>query len=655
MIRYFALVALVALGACANPTETGLEQTSGSGRIAGPIETLACSVDEPFVRTGGVARVLVDARDARGVVSAAYSVTVTPASGARVVQRTKVIFDVPGEYTIGCRSLDTEVADTLAVRVGSLAPALAISVVPYTDFGSVRVTGRAHSARSSSVLVKMGEQAVEAGDDGRFAVDVPVTPGLNRFEAVATDAEGRSTTRLAWTVAGSFGDAGAESPDAVVVGLRPQSFPQLEALLVDVVGRTLRTPEVQAGMLVPSSGSNFGTRWEYHPTRLSLGRPSVELTARRDGVEVQLVVPGVRIDGWARTKFLRWKQRDVEVTARKVVVNTLLTTSSGGRIVLRDTRVNIDGAEVEISGLPGFVENIILRSMEDDVVGSIRASVEQDVADAVTELVQGFGDERDVVLPAPLRGSLLLDTRVSNVWANASGVQVGLGVRIASETLPRWADAPGPWRPSSHGPHLAATGAPYQAAVGTNVLNELLFAAWSTGAFELEVDGADALGDLPHVDAVWVLVDPLLVPTVTATDTPGELLLRAGAVRVDVVVESELGVVNGAFLAEVSGRVRVDAHGNQLTTSVELTGLEFDMLIAPAGLETEAIETLLVHALGDRALADMASVAHTLTVPEADISKLGLPGKNTLRLGGLSVQAPADGAALDLAGEVRLD
>jgi hypothetical protein len=655
MKRLVLIMTLLALGACADLTEPGLQRSAGSNRLAGPIETLRCDVDEPFVRTGGVARVRVDARDRQGVVSSAYEVVVTPASGARVVQRTKVIFDVAGDYTIACRSLDTDVTDVLAVGVGSIAPALAVSVPEYTEFRTVRLAGRAHSARFGAVAVKVGDQSVVPAEDGSFAVDLNVVPGLNRFDVTATDATGRATTRLAWTLAGKFGDAGAESSDAVIIGLRPASFAKIETVLEDVIGKTLRTPEVQAGMLKSSSGSRFGTKWEYHPTQVQMGRLSVDLTARRDGVEVQLIVPSVRIDGWARTRIFRWKQRDVEVTAQQVVVNTILTTGPGGRVILRGTRAQIDGADVEISGLPGFIENIILNSMEGDVANSIRASVDQEAADAVNELVGGFGDERDVVLPAPLKGELLLDTRVSNVWANHSGLQVGLGVTVASDTLPRFAHAPGPWRPAGRSPRLAASAAPYQAAVGEDALNALLFAAWSTGAFELEVDAESALGEIQHVDAVWVWVDPILPPTLEATDTPGVLELRAGAVRIDVVVESDLGVVNGAFMAEATGKVSISAQGRELTTAVELTDLHIDMLIAPAGLETEAIEALVVHALGDRALTDIASVTHVLEVPETDLSKLGLPGKSTLSLHGLEVLAPAEGAALDLAGDVVLE
>lgn len=654
MTRFVLILILGALAACSGPDAEDFERSADSSRVAGPIETLRCSVDDPFVRTGGVARVLVDARDSRGVVSNAFELVITPSVGTRITQRTKIIFDEPGDYSVSCRSLNTEVTDTAAIRVGPDRPALAVEAPAFTTFGTVQLRGRAHSARGAEVVVKVDDQAVVTQPDGRFALDVAVVPGVNRFETIATDADGRTNSRLAWTLAGSFGEPGQESSDAVIVGLRPASFADIQSLLVDVVARALADPEMQASMLESSSGSNFGTKWEYHPTRMFMGRPQVTLSPRRSSIAVQLVVPSVRIDGWARTRILRWKTRDVQVTARSVVVNTELATGPGGAVILRGTRVQINGSDVEISGLPGFVESIILRSMQDDVAGSIRRAVDVRVADAITEMVQGFTHESTIPLPSPLRGELFIDGRVSNLWANASGLQIGLGVAVSSDTLPRWASAPGPWKAHTAGPRISPSAAPIQAAVGENALNAVLYAAWSTGGLEMEFDAVEALPETDKVNAVWVFVDPLLPPTLEATDGAGKLELRAGAVQVDVVIESDLGVVNGSFLADATGEIALTSDGTSLTATVTLTDATFDMLIAPEGLEAQAIESLLIHILAEQALPELASVTRSFPIPETDLSRLELPGRKTLQFREVEVNSPADGTALDITGHVRM-
>ena len=660
-------ISLIALS-CADVNDSSLDpngegafNTGKADITVGPIDKISCGIDSPFVRRGSYGSFKVEALDSSGAKSRNYSLTVDPPMGTRVIQRDQVIFDLEGQYEVQCCALDASenrsICDRVAVQVGSLHPALSVSVAPFSD-EVTRVYGSAVDALGAPAKVLVNGQPVAVDEEGRFSMTAVIQSGLNRFEVSAIGGEGRRSEKRAWTIGGPFADIEALDPTALRVNLSALSMPALEQILVGVLLKNINLYAESAPFREAKTGSTLNYHWRLTPSEIPRSEIdlSLEISPRPNELKLRVNLPHFQILGDAETRFGNgdWRQRDVSVQAN-FEISIDLGFHSGG-IDLLNTDVKVSALEIEIRDLPGVIEEILEFFLKGELQEALLGAIKQAGDKSLTDTLENFRVQEELILPEPLFGSLDLEGRVSELTVNPEGILLGFGLFIDGETDPARVDAPGPLMSSMNIPYIPQQGA-YEASLHIDLLNRLFFAAWQTGSLDFSMIMDDAIGNendlITEADQLTLFITPQLPPVVRMGPAQGELIFEFGALRMDGVLDTTLGVWNCAI--NVGGAVRAtlsaDRMGLRVSATTEL--VEADVLIAPAQWELEPTRRYLEALIAKDVLPKYLEILRDLPLPDAELSSLGLPGIHALKIADLKVSS--NPSSLTVSADLRLE
>jgi hypothetical protein len=655
-ITLFALT-LFALS-CADVNDSSLdpnaEGTFNAGKAditVGPIDKISCGIDSPFVRRGSYGSFKVEALDSSGAKSRNYSLTVDPQAGTRVIQRDQVVFDLEGQYEVQCCALDASesrsICDRVAVQVGSLHPALTVSVAPFSD-EVTRVYGSAVDVLGAPAKVQINGQPVSVDEEGRFSMTANIQSGLNRFEVIATGGEGRQSEKRAWTIGGPFANINDLDPTALRVNLSALSLPTLEQILVGVLLKNINLYADSDRFREVKAGSALNYHWRLTPSEIL--RPEVELSLeispRPSELNLRVNLPHFQILGNAETRFGNgeWRQGDVSVQGN-FEISIDLGFHSGG-IDLLNTDVKVSALELEIHDLPGVIEEILEFFLKGELQEALLDAIKQVGDKSLSDTLENFRVQEELTLPEPLFGSLDLEGRVSELTVNQDGILLGFGLYVDGETDPARVDAPGPLMSGMNLPYTPQ-GGPYEASLHIDLLNRLFFAAWQTGSLDFSMIMNDAIGNendlITADDQLTLFMTPQLPPVVRMGPAQGELILELGALRMDGILDTTLGVWNCAINVGASVRAILSADQMGLRVSATTEMIEADVLIAPAQWELEPTRRYLEALIAKDVLPKYLEILRDLPLPDADISSLEISGIHALKIADLKVSSTSSG------------
>ena len=626
---------------CSN-SSTGEDLLIANGDLSkaditvGPIQSISCKPQSHFVRRGGFGSFDVQALDAQGKASRNYELRLTPQTGTRVVQRNQVIFDQEGRYEVKCCSLDTEYFEQVAIHVGSLNPALSVDVTPFSE-GEVQIKGQAMSSREQPAQVWVNGQEVPTNPQGYFEKWMPALLGVNRFEVKAMDQEGQMSIRHGWSIGGPFNLSEASSVGPLLqLGLSADAFKDLESLIEKFLIRSIRNYAQSDEFQKTQSGSELGYSFEITPT--SIPNPQIDLsltTGPRDGeLQLHILLPQFTLLGEARTRFAQgaWRDRSVSVQADIEVFGSFIL--QGNELTLDHLDANVDQLDLEISDLPGFIEGILGFFFKRQVQNEILNALERAGNESLEGIISGFEIQETLELPEPLQGELGLLAQVAQLNLNAQGLQIGFQLDFNGETDPLYKDAPGS---ISYSNPLKASSFehPYQAQFHLDLLNRLLFEVWQMGTLNQQTLIHDLIeGDEDEIqaDRFTLFVSPQLPPVLTLGENQGELVFQMGGIRLDGILESNVGFWNCAVEAGVRAKVLINQWQDEIGFQVNVDQMDVDVLIAPGGWEVELTRQLLERIITKDVLPKYANMIRMIPLPQADLQDLNLDGIQSLNV-----------------------
>ena len=633
------LLGLASLGGCAEGGSLSAVSDPGVGAelgkadvTVGPIQTLSCGVESSFVRRGSFARFSVEAFDQSGAQSRNYHLKVSPASGARVVQRDQVIFNLDGLYEVSCCSNDTSKCDQVAIRVGESTPALSVSIDSFSHQQAL-LSGHAVDRTGKAALVSVNGARVTSDDQGRFSLAMPTHTGLNRYEIKAVGSDGTQSLRRAWTLGGPFAEVSADEQSMARLHLAKAGYPIVSRVLTGLMLKYLDEYGSSPNFRQVQEGSSLGYSWEVIPKSTAVDASQVTLVPGRVDNELAL---HVEIDGFqvfadGRTRFGggAWRARDVSVYADLSILVYFYVHADGFDI--GDVEIDLGNLNLEISDMPGFFENVLEFFFKGNIQNQLIAVIKSVGDKGLNRILTGFEVREEVSLPAPLNTSLDMNGQVVELTSTDAGVTLGIGLVVDGETDPARRAAPGPVHTSGQAPELYRE-TPYELTLHLDLLNRIFFAAWQTGGLDFVHTIERPLGDegLIGDQLLTIFATPDLPPVVSLGDREGELIIELGALKVDGVLESDLGAFNCALEVGSSLRALLSGGRDQLFVSAAVTSIEADVLIAPAGWELEATRRTLETVLAEEVIPEYAQLLSTLPVPRVDLSQFGLDNINQL-------------------------
>lgn len=665
---WLLLVCLVALTASGcggdssssgdSPRESEVVNEGGGGKadtLAGPIASFQCKAQENFVRRGDFVTIEVDARDARGNASRNYAVVATPPNSVRVVQRNKVIFDADGVYEIECISRDSEVMGATSVRVGTQDPALRLNAPTFVEgSGEITVSGSAFTASGSRAEVTINGSSVSVDEEGSFQVVLNAEEGLNQFTAVAKDERGRTTERNEWTLAGDFGDLHEITPDVAQVKISNRVYGELSELFSRILTAHLKTEEFREQFLADKVDDED---YRLYPEDLVFDGPEMVLEAQDGAIGVTLKIRNLRYFGEVETHFLfGWSKRDFEVKVETLTLRATLGVHGPSDLRLTDTALEHSEIELNLSSLPGFVEDILVDLATDGLAEKIAGDLEEKGNEALGGVFDGFSQEHDLDLPEPLLGSLQGRIELSSLSADEGGVHVGLGATFDGDTDPWRADAPGPWKLPGGSPTLPGE-QNYEVAFSADMLNKLFFAAWQVGGMDMVLtpDAPELSDEMFQASSLDIFLDPSMPPVIRPGEEAGTLKVQFAGLRADIILETNLGVFNIALQVYAEGVIGVGTQDGEVVTTFEVSDIQADVLVAPANLEPEPMRRYLEQVVSDKVLPKLAELAESLPIPEAQLDHLGVEGVSVLRIKGLTPIRVGGSGGLGFGGQIEIE
>jgi len=482
-----------------------------------------------------------------------------------------------------------------------------------TGDGAVTVSGRASDAESAVLQVMVNGTLASLAADGSFQASITLGEGITLIETVATDGGGNTATDARAVLSGNLVDQTAPVEQAIAAFISPQAL----VGLADLVNTF--TSGIDIGALARSYNPVINTGDscnDYKAYVDSVSRGPIEVSAdpAAGGIRGLVTIRELVIRGHIDFRAVCiGGGADFTITADAYDAGALIApalTEGNMSIGLQGVTSGFRGFNVDVNGIPGFVEDHFEDGVRDKVASVLRDKIVSIVPPLVSQFLDGFVTKTYEV-------SLLGQTVQFSFWPSAlSFTEAGGSLVLDSNSVVmgiegRYLSTPSA-RPSDA--DMASSG--LRIALADDVFNQLLASVWSSGALEDtllpgENEGlSGALG--AEVDSATVT---LMLPPVASFDTTtGTAKLTLGDLVVDaysvdggtlasfaVSAEIDLAVTTGA-----SGQVQlVTGHPRILAQVLEQSStLLTELDSAKAGAIAElAIKTLTIKA--DDLLADI--------------------------------------------------
>lgn len=482
-----------------------------------------------------------------------------------------------------------------------------------TGDGSVTVTGRASDAESAVLQVTVNGTLATLADDGSFQASVTLGEGITLIETVATDGGGNTASDARAILAGNLVDQTTPVEQAIAAFISPQAMTGLADLVNSYTSGIDLTALAKAYNPVVDTGDSCN---DYKAYVDSVSRGPIEVSAvpAAGGIQGQVSIRDLVIRGHINFRAVCISgSADFTVTADAYDAGGLIAPGLADgdlSIALQAVTSSFRGFNVDVNGVPGFVEDRFEDDVRDKVASVLRDKIVSIVPPLASEFLDGFVSKTYEV-------SLFGQTIQFSFWPSAlSFTAAGGSLVLDSSSMVagiegRYLSTPSE-RPSDA--DMASTG--LRIALADDVFNQLLASVWSSGALEdtLLPGENEGLSGALGADVDSATITMMLPPVASFETTTGTSRLTLGDLVVDaysvdggtlasfaVSAQIDLAVTTGASgqVELVTGNPRILAQVLEQSSTL-LTPLDS----AKAGAIAElAIKTLSIKA--DDLLADI--------------------------------------------------
>jgi hypothetical protein len=528
----------------------------------------------------------------------------------------------------------------------------------------VTVTGTVTSLAGLITSFTMNGVQVPVGPDGSFSAPFNSETGMNLLTFDAEDFLGgtRHSARSyywspKWYQPESANPAQAMVTDGIMVFLGPQVWDDNDTSDVDDIATimTYYMASLDLGTMIsnPVTTGSFGwCDYSANVKNITYGAPSVNLTPINGGLNMYVSIPNFKADIEVNTSGFGCPDFDGTATASSITItaNVMLSVDGAGNVnaVMQGATVAVNGLNISLSGIWGFLLNWLIDFFEDSFASSIEEAfagqlgglIEDTLADALGSLAL---DETMEIAPFLGDGppvTLQITTAISSLTFNSGGGTLGLRAKVTAPkgtthsplgSIGRYSCGTGP----DTGLGFPLAGGQLEMGLHDDFFNQLPYAMYWGGLFDLNVDVAELGVDLSQygLGDVDLALDFLLPPILKKCAAGDTQVLQIGDMRVDgvmdlygqpvemtmyasAVVEADLVVVDGDAGKELSISL-----GDVLVMEVEIT----EVSGALAGAEdvlVALVEDQLIGGLLDNLAGDALG---SFPIPEIDLSGM-LPG-----------------------------
>ena len=420
-----------------------------------------------------------------------------------------------------------------------------------TGDASVTVSGRASDAESAVLQVTVNGTLATLADDGSFQASITLGEGITLIETVATDGGGNTASDARAILAGNLVDQNTAVAQAVAAFVSPQAMVGLADLVNSYAGGIDLTALAKSYNPVVNTGGSCND-YQAYVDSVSRGPIEVGAEAANGGIQAKVTIRELVIHGHLNFRAVCISgSANFTVTADAYDAGGLIAPGLADgnlSIALQGVTSGFRGFNVDVSGIPGFIEDRFEDDVRDKVASVLRDKIVSIVPPLASQFLDGFVSKTYEV-------SLLGQTIQFSFWPSAMSWTEAGGSLVLDSTSTvmgiegRYLSTPSE-RPSDA--DLASNG--LRIALADDVFNQLLASVWSSGALEDtllpgENEGlSGALG--AEVDSATVTM--MLPPVASFDTTTGTARMAIG----DLVVDAYS--VDGGTLASFAVSAQID-------------------------------------------------------------------------------------------------
>jgi len=398
------------------------------------------------------------------------------------------------------------------------------------------VTGRAFDYETSVTQVTVNGHLAELEIDGTFTFELSGTDGIIFLETVAVDEAGNQQFDTRAVLIGNLVEQDTPVADGVVARIGADTYEVLGRMVSELASITDFEALALSLNPVVNTGNGCNSAKIYVET-LSLGDVPVSATAVAGGIDAAVSVKDVEVTGRVTFRLLCiGGSASFTITADSYNLTGLVRPT----IVNSDISLRLDnvtsafsGFDLDVGGIPGFVENLF--------EGKVRDFLADLLGDRVGELLPDRASE------------FLSDLLADSYTISALGHSINVSVKPTAMT---WDESGGliiietnasvdgvfgaHYLSTPMAPPIADMGAPgLQVGLADDVPNQLLAAMWAAGSFEIGYDTREndpVRTFFPRADRVEIYFS---LPPVATAATIGILDIAVGDVIVEILDDDE--------------------------------------------------------------------------------------------------------------------
>lgn len=462
---------------------------------------------------------------------------------------------------------------------------------------AVQVSGRAIAGTHPLESLEINDELVPLEDDGSFSWTFTPIAGVNVIGLRVEDTGGERAVDGRSVYAEATHANGATIDAAVRMQLGPEVLDDNASDLDDiasVLALVLLDPSV-TDILV---GERFVTDdgIEIEPTSLSFQSVEVDLVPARDRLDTTITLHDVWMDFDAVYSFYStdgsaWMDRIVLTMGIEAEV-----MAGGAQADVVDVSATLHGYGLTVDWFPDFLEDELADWTQETLEDALAESVQDMVGDTLGETLDAFAVEYEAAEGVDLG----LELAAIDIDAQGLYLTFDASVEGSGMTLPPGAKS---LSTSGAGPGFPLSARPFAVALDDDLMNQIFFAFWASGAVhdltygELEL--AVLIGEPlpPPLGPVETLVIDLGLPPMigpSGPDAERAFALSVGELTMDITRDDggqTLASLNFSADADLS----LDADGAlviALDDRPKFVPVEAGVMVGPEGLDPGDLASL---------------------------------------------------------------
>lgn len=462
---------------------------------------------------------------------------------------------------------------------------------------TVQVAGKVSDAQGRELIINGSPVAYAA--DGSFSVTLTPEVGTNVIVANLGD-DGASAQRS--FVYGRFVSPSTSVPAAVALRVNASGFADGNSDIDDL--STIATASLAARNVMSLFPSSFsvsapvvGTLRVSLPTR-SAGRPTVRLAPRSGGISGAVSLPSVyvRFDVAFNCLFTTCHVTG-NVTSSRADLSLPVNVSVASQAVAvapGTVGLSLVGFDYDIDGSLGSLAESVINFFIPDVRQRLEGFLRQQIAAAIPADVgltlSKFSVPTTFTLASPLSGRVNFSQGFDTASFSSTGGTVAAAVRSSATfvTGDPGMSAPG-WLSTGSSVGSYRTTSPFGVSIANDFLNQMMFAVWGQGSFDIELDELESVAT--PAGTLGAVATKLLTPP-TIIGSGGELSVSIG----DLVVETTINGAPFKLAASFKSALEISLVTSNNTARFELVGTPtfvVEILDAPPSLNRGQYNALL--------------------------------------------------------------